>query len=191
MPKSWRTARRFAPDLRRFIENEWGLRPEVEALFVPDALKDDELRMMFSCCHPRLHEDVQVALVLKMLCGFGVDEIASAFFVSAAAIEKRLSRGKKVLAESKRLFELTERAPRAKEDLLHDIVGVELAVRPEPDHPPDHPLVMSDDLVEGIPVAALRAGDQLIPTDGHVSELVTGRAGGCEQKSGAGKRQKR
>src|SRR5258708_19039530 len=68
---------------------------------------DDELRMMFSCCHPRLHEDVQVALVLHMLSALGVDEIASAFLVSPAAIEKRLSRGKKTLAESKRLFELT------------------------------------------------------------------------------------
>jgi RNA polymerase sigma factor (sigma-70 family) len=102
-----RTARRFAPDVRRFIESEWILRPGLEALFLPDALKDDELRMMFSCCHPRLHEDVQVALVLHMLCALGVDEIASAFLASPAAIEKRLSRGKKTLAESKRLFELT------------------------------------------------------------------------------------
>jgi RNA polymerase sigma factor (sigma-70 family) len=102
-----RTARRFAPDVRRFIEGEWTPRPELKALFLPDALKDDELRMMFSCCHPRLHEDVQVALVLHLLCALGVDEIASAFLMSPAAIEKRLSRGKKTLAESKRLFELT------------------------------------------------------------------------------------
>src|SRR5262249_42984722 len=59
-----------------------------------------------SCCHPQLDEDVQVALILKMLCGFGVDEIAAAFLVTPAAIEKRLSRGKKVLAQSKSLFEL-------------------------------------------------------------------------------------
>jgi len=102
-----RTARRFAPEVGRFIESEWTLRPGLEALFLPDALKDDQLRMMFSCCHPRLHEDVQVALALQLLCALGVDEIASAFLVSPAAIEKRLSRGKKTLAESKRLFELT------------------------------------------------------------------------------------
>jgi RNA polymerase sigma factor (sigma-70 family) len=102
-----RTARKFAPELTRFVESEWTLRPELEARFLPDALKDDELRMMFTCCYPRLHEDVQVALVLHLLCALGVDEIASAFLVSPAAIEKRLSRGKKTLAESKRLFELT------------------------------------------------------------------------------------
>jgi RNA polymerase sigma-70 factor (ECF subfamily) len=79
----------------------------VDEFFVPDALRDDELRMMFTCCHPHLHEDVQVALILNILGGFSVDEIASAFLVTAAAIQKRLSRGKKVLADSKRLFELT------------------------------------------------------------------------------------
>lgn len=102
-----RTARKFAPELRRLMDSEWTRRPTIEELFVPQALKDDELRMMFSCCHPRLQDYVQVALVLNILCGFGVDEIASAFLVSASAIEKRLSRGKKMLAKSKRLFELT------------------------------------------------------------------------------------
>src|SRR5262249_8636488 len=102
-----RTARRFAPELRRAIESEWTLRPGVDELFLPEAFKDDELRMMFSCCQPRLGEDAQVALMLKIVCGFGVDEIAGAFLVSVAAIEKRLSRGKAALATSQRLFDLT------------------------------------------------------------------------------------
>jgi RNA polymerase sigma-70 factor (ECF subfamily) len=62
---------------------------------------------MFSCCHPRLHEDVQVALILNILCGFSAGEVASAFLVTEAAVEKRLLRGKKAVADSKRLFELT------------------------------------------------------------------------------------
>jgi RNA polymerase sigma-70 factor (ECF subfamily) len=102
-----RTAHKFAPELRRSIESEWSLRPAVEELFLPEALRDDELRMMFTCCHPRLPEDVQVALVLHLLSALSVGEIASAFLVSPAAIEKRLSRGKKALADSRRLFELT------------------------------------------------------------------------------------
>jgi RNA polymerase sigma-70 factor (ECF subfamily) len=102
-----RTARKFAPELQWHVESEWALEPAVEAIFLPEALKDDELRMMFTCCHPRLGEDVQVALVLHLLCAFGVEEIASAFLVSPAAMEKRISRGKKVLAESGQLFELT------------------------------------------------------------------------------------
>ena len=100
------TVRKFAPELRYLIESEWTLRPAVEELFLPAALKDDELRMMFSCCHPHLHEDAQVALILRMVCGFGVEEIASLYLATVAAIEKRIARGKKVLAASRRLFEL-------------------------------------------------------------------------------------
>src|SRR5207237_8973358 len=57
-------------------------------------------------CDPRLPEEVQVALVLNILCGFGAAEIASAFLTSRAAVEKRISRGKKTLAQSRQLFDL-------------------------------------------------------------------------------------
>jgi RNA polymerase sigma factor (sigma-70 family) len=102
-----RTARNFAPELGRLLESECTLAPVVEQIFAPDAIKDDLLRMMFSCCHPRLAEDVQVALILHILCGFSVGEVASAFISGHAAIEKRILRAKKVLAQSKRLFDVT------------------------------------------------------------------------------------
>src|SRR6202030_1667071 len=101
-----RTARTFAPELGRLLESEWTLVPVVEEAFGPNAVKDDLLRMMFSCCHPRLPEEAQVALVLHILCGFGVGEIAAAFLSTDAATQKRISRAKKVLAGSKRLFDL-------------------------------------------------------------------------------------
>jgi predicted RNA polymerase sigma factor len=63
--------------------------------------------MMFSCCSPRLSEEAQVALVLHILCGFSVDEIASAFVSSHAAVEKRIVRSKRVLAGSKKLFDIS------------------------------------------------------------------------------------
>jgi RNA polymerase sigma factor (sigma-70 family) len=101
-----RTARTFAPELGRLIDSEWTLAPTVEELFGVHEIKDDQLRMMFSCCHPRLSEEAQVALVLHILCGFTVNEVASAFVSGHAAIEKRISRAKKVLAGSKRLFDV-------------------------------------------------------------------------------------
>jgi len=101
-----RTARTFAPELGRLIDSEWTLAPTVVELFGPHAIKDDQLRMMFSCCHPRLPEEAQVALVLHLLCGFTVNEVASAFVSGHAAIEKRLSRAKKVLAGSRKLFDV-------------------------------------------------------------------------------------
>jgi RNA polymerase sigma-70 factor (ECF subfamily) len=101
-----RTARTFAPGLKRALESEWTLRPTIEAVFLPHALRDDELRMMFTCCQPRLRGDVQVALILNVLCALSIEEIAAAFFVSPSAIEKRLVRGKKALRESKGFFDL-------------------------------------------------------------------------------------
>src|SRR5258708_7677215 len=101
-----RTVRTFAPELGRLLESEWTLAPAVEELFAANVIKDNMLRMMFSCCHPRLPEEAQVALVLNILCGFSVSEIASAFVSSHAAIEKRITRAKKVLAASKRLFDV-------------------------------------------------------------------------------------
>jgi RNA polymerase sigma-70 factor (ECF subfamily) len=102
-----RTARTFAPELGRLLESEWTTASIVEELFMPNEIKDDQLRVMFSCCHPRLPEESQVALILHILCGFSVGEIASAFVSGNAAMEKRITRAKKALAGSKRLFDVT------------------------------------------------------------------------------------
>jgi RNA polymerase sigma factor (sigma-70 family) len=101
-----RTARTFAPDLGRLVESEWTLAATVEEVFEPGAIRDEELRMMFSCCHPRLAESGQVALILQLVCGFGIAEIAGAFLLPAETIKKRLQRSRKVLAGSKNLFDI-------------------------------------------------------------------------------------
>ena len=102
-----RTARNFAPELGQLLQSEWTLAPVIAECFEANAIKDDLLRMMFSCCHPKLPEEAQVALILHILCGFSVGEIASAFISSEASIEKRITRAKKVLAGSKRLFDVS------------------------------------------------------------------------------------
>ena len=101
-----RTARTFAPELGRLHESEWTLAPAVHQLFGPNEIKDDLLRMMFSCCNPRLSEEAQVALILHILCGFSVDEIAAAFVSSHAAVEKRITRAKRLLGRSRKLFDV-------------------------------------------------------------------------------------
>jgi RNA polymerase sigma factor (sigma-70 family) len=103
-----RTARTFAPELGRLLESEWTLAPVVEEIFASTEIKDDQLCMMFSCCHPRLPQEGQVALVLHILCGFSVSEVASAFVSTHAAMEKRISRAKKILAGSKKLFDIAD-----------------------------------------------------------------------------------
>jgi len=114
-----RTAREFGPELSRWIDSEWTLVPMLDEMLGPAAVKDDLLRMMFSCCQPRLPEEAQVALVLNILCGFSVDEIAAAFLATAAAIEKRIGRAKKVLAGSKALFDLNAGDVAARLDAVH------------------------------------------------------------------------
>src|SRR5215467_4984927 len=100
-----KTARTYEPELSRWLQSEWTLASEVDEMFTDTAIKDDQLRMMFSCCHPRLPEEAQVMLILHILCGFGIDEVAAAFVTTYTAVEKRISRAKKVLAGSKRLFD--------------------------------------------------------------------------------------
>lgn len=81
-------------------------RPLLDEAFTEHAIRDEQLRMMFSCCQPGLAEEVQVALILNILCGLGAPEIANAFMVGRAAVEKRIARGKKTLASSLGLFDL-------------------------------------------------------------------------------------
>ncbi len=100
-----RTRTRLAPEVAQ-LHGE--LAPAVDAAFTDDALRVEQLRMMFACCDARLKPAVQVALVLKLLCGFGVDEVAHAFLASPAAIEKRLARGKAALRRAGALADLSD-----------------------------------------------------------------------------------
>ena len=109
-PSAWlmRVARNKAIDILRRDEHFRFLAPELVHLLrlredspAEDAafekeIRDDQLRMMFACCHPELSLDMQVTLILKTLCGFSVAEIANALLVSEESIEKRLGRAKKV-----------------------------------------------------------------------------------------------
>jgi RNA polymerase sigma-70 factor (ECF subfamily) len=102
-----RTAQALAPALEYHLRSEWTLAPAVEEHFAAGAIRDDLLRMMFSCCQPNLTEPAQVALILHILCGFTVSEVASAFMSGYDAIEKRITRAKKVLAASQELFDVS------------------------------------------------------------------------------------
>jgi RNA polymerase sigma factor (sigma-70 family) len=105
-----RTARTFAPELGRLLQTEWTMANAVAEVFNATDIEDDRLRMIFSCCNARLPEATQVMLVLQLVGGFGAREVASAFVSSHAAVEKRLTRAKKTLAESKALFDIADAA---------------------------------------------------------------------------------
>lgn len=56
---------------------------------------DERLRLIFTCCHPALHTDAQVALTLRLLGGLSTDEVSRAFLISEAAMAQRLARAKR------------------------------------------------------------------------------------------------
>jgi len=64
-------------------------------------IRDDRLRLIFTCCHPALSEETQVALTLRTLCGLETDEIARAFLVPATTMAQRLVRAKRKIRDAR------------------------------------------------------------------------------------------
>ena len=64
----------------------------------PEEIVDDRLRLVFTCCHPALRLEAQVALTLRLLCGLTTAEVAAAFLVSEPTMAARLTRAKKKIS---------------------------------------------------------------------------------------------
>src|SRR5450432_4689058 len=69
--------------------------PDYEPAYDASEIPDDRLRLIFTCCHPALAPEAQVALTLRTLCGLDTDEIARAFLVPATTMAQRLVRAKR------------------------------------------------------------------------------------------------
>ncbi|MET0393794.1 MAG: sigma-70 family RNA polymerase sigma factor [Chitinophagaceae bacterium] len=67
----------------------------------PQNIRDSQLQMMFAICHPAIAAEAQVGLSLRILCGFGIEEIAAAFLTNKETINKRLYRAKEKLRQEK------------------------------------------------------------------------------------------
>ena len=90
------TARRHLPLL---LDDPTLPGPE-SALDTPD-IPDDRLRLIFTCCHPGLAVEAQVALTLRLLCGLTTAEVARAFLVSEPTMAARITRAKKKIANAR------------------------------------------------------------------------------------------
>jgi RNA polymerase sigma-70 factor (ECF subfamily) len=112
-PGAWLTtvARRRAMDLIRRNDT---LRAKLPLLAGPgpeggpealieaaEDVPDDRLRLIFTCCHPALAPDAQVALTLRLLCGLSTTDVARAFLVSEATMAARITRAKKKIAAAR------------------------------------------------------------------------------------------
>ncbi|HTD39388.1 MAG TPA: sigma-70 family RNA polymerase sigma factor [Mucilaginibacter sp.] len=72
---------------------------ETEIDLSPQNINDSQLQMMFAICHPSIPPEAQIGLSLRILCGFGIEEIADAFLSNKETINKRLFRAKEKLRE--------------------------------------------------------------------------------------------
>ncbi|NJC71714.1 sigma-70 family RNA polymerase sigma factor [Planosporangium thailandense] len=117
-PGAWltTTARRLALDAHR---RDRTLRSKLPLLVEPDAapdaedveadvVPDDRLRLVFTCCHPALAREAQVALTLRLVCGVSTGDIAQAFLVSEPTMAARVTRAKKKISAARIAYRVPE-----------------------------------------------------------------------------------
>ncbi|MBO9153982.1 RNA polymerase sigma factor [Chitinophaga sp. GCM10012297] len=85
---------KVAPAISSQQEKE---QPAEDLDFSMQHIKDSQLQMLFAICNPAVASEAQIGLALRILCGFGIDEIAEAFLTSKETINKRLFRAKEKL----------------------------------------------------------------------------------------------
>jgi RNA polymerase sigma factor (sigma-70 family) len=148
-------------------EDASGMQEKVDALTVAAAqdqlkfskeLEDEQLALMFVCCHPNLPRAASIALTLKVVCGFGVAEIARAFLTSEAAIAQRLVRAKRLIREQRIGFEVP--GPEAVPERLDPVLEVLYLFFTEGYAPTAGDRLIKEDLcAEAIRLTGLLAGN--------------------------------
>lgn len=145
----------FAASVSPLLKSEYSASPTLQQLVNENVIEDEQLRMMFVCCHPSLPAEAQVAMILKTLCGFSVAEIAKAFLSNEETITKRLFRGRQKFRDDQIRFELPKESNFS--DRLEPVLTSVYLIFSEGYHSAHHASAIRDDLVE----ESLRLGKML------------------------------
>jgi len=90
----------FTEKVAKELKNAQSISQEMELDLSEENINDSQLQMLFAVCNPINSNESQIALALKILCGFGIDEIANALLSTKETINKRLYRAKNTLREN-------------------------------------------------------------------------------------------
>lgn len=148
-PSAWlsRTARNRLIDALRHSARQRNCDPndelsqpgQVTEEWEPDEIGDSRLRMIFACCHPSLDRRAQLALTLRMVCGFSDTEVARCLLIRVEAAKKRVTRAKQRLRQQQIIPDLPSQAVLAERtDAVHDVLylmfneGYSTTTGPEP-----------------------------------------------------------
>ena len=177
-PGAWltQTAKRKALDVLRrqqVFRSKMPLLVEPEAAEMDDpdedAVPDDRLRLIFTCCHPALAREAQVALTLRLVCGVSTGDIARAFLVSEPTMAARVTRAKKKISAAR----IPYRVPDASDlpDRLDAVLSViHLLYTTGHTAPSGADLVRADIVERSLHLARMLAG--LMPDEPEVRGLL-------------------